>query len=177
VSAGLYGAVLLALGAHFFQWDRLAPLVAFTLTACMLTMTLFRTLTDQSRAYADSCAYLFPPAWVRHRCDVALSLSFSGIFAAYFLAAARHHLASAAAWQCAATLIAFALLQTVDGPGRNPRPDTRMILNFCYLGLAGALFMFPLWGMVAVLAAGLLAARLCFRHVLPPEGRAGAGSS
>lgn len=177
VSAGLYAAVLIALGAQFLIWDRLAPLAAFTLVACMLTLTLFRTLTDQIRAYADSCAYLFPPAWIRYRCEVALMLSFSGIFLAYFLVAARHHLGSASAWQCAATLMAFAFLQAVDGPGRAARPDTRMILNFCYLGLAGVLFMFPFWGPFASLAVCLLAAAICFRHALPPQRLAAAGTS
>jgi|GEM_PF-2933989 len=168
VSAALYGALLIALGTQFLLWDRLAPLIAFTLTACMLTLTLFRTLTDQSRAYADACPYLFPPPWIRHRCDAAMMLFFSGVFLAYFLAAARHHLDSAAAWQCAATLIAFAMLQTGDVTGREPRPGSRMIRNFCYLGLAGALFMFPLWGMAAAMAAGLFAAGRFFRHALPP---------
>lgn len=177
VSIGLYGAVLIALGAQFWIWDRLAPLAAFVLTACMLTLTLFRTLTDRNRAYADACAYLFPPAWIRHRCDIALMLILSGIFLAYFLAAARHHLGSAAAWQCAATLIAFAFLQAVDGPGRIARPDARMILNFCYLGLAGVLFMFPFWGIAAALSVAAIGAVASIRHALPPKQPVSVGAS
>ena len=75
-------------------------------------------------------------------------------------------LGSQSFWQVWLTLGSFAGLLLVDAHATGRSRESRTILSVCYLGIAGVLFMFPLYGIAAAAAVAAITGYQCRKLAL-----------
>jgi hypothetical protein len=176
----IYVAFLSALGFEFMiHWSLIAS-VTYALTACMLSLTLVQLASTEGDESYRQLAFLMPGEEVKFRFDLLLMLLTAAVFVLYFAAAAFLHKGRGEEWvdislfgnprgfwQAILTLAVFPLLLMAEKAGTVKTTDARVVLNFCYLGLAASLFMFPFLGTAIVAAIGAVALARCLRMIRP----------
>ncbi|MEO7426437.1 MAG: hypothetical protein ABI036_14710 [Fibrobacteria bacterium] len=158
VSLALYLLAIVICGIAFLGAGSIFMAGFFASIGCMVTLTLAQTVfTECDRFYREN-AFLFPPRRFGFRCDLAMAMVIAAGFGLYFFLAACRLLGAGAAlrsqslWQTWITLAAFAGLVIVDAYASGRTREARTALSFCYLGIAGIMYMFPLYGWIAALA-------------------------
>lgn len=148
----------------------------FTLAAIQLSLTLLQVAFREPDAFYGPCGHYLPPRRVDRRATLFLFLAIAGLLCAPFIAGCVAQmgpggaLTSRAFWHVLATAAALPLLLSLDPPraaaalGGESDLNARVVLNFCYLGLAGWLFMFSWPGVAFTAAVGALCAYLLRRE-------------
>jgi hypothetical protein len=149
----------------------------FTVAAIQLSLTLLQIAFREPDAYYAQCGHFLPPRSVDRRATLFLFLAIAGLLCAPFAAGCLAHmgiggaLTSRAFWHVLATGAALPLLISLDPPraaaalGGASDINARVVLNFCYLGLAAWLFMFSWSGVAFTAAVGALSAFLLRREL------------
>jgi hypothetical protein len=149
----------------------------FTVAAIQLSLTLLQIAFREPDAYYALSGHILPPRRIDRRATLFLFLAISGLLCAPFAAGCMAHMGIGGAlgyrafWHVLATAAALPLLISLDPPraaaalGGASDMNARVILNFCYLGLAAWLFMFSWPGVAFTAAVGALSAWLLRREL------------
>lgn len=146
----------------------------FTLVNLLLCLTLLQIAFREPDARYGACAHFLPPRRYDYRVTVFLYLCIASILFALFAAGCILHMGLAGAltyrafWHVLATSAALPFLLACERPYRGPAGEawtynSRIILNFCYLGLAGWLFMFSWAGVLTTVVVLFLSMLACLR--------------
>jgi hypothetical protein len=148
----------------------------FTLVNLVLSLTLLQLAFRVPDANFIACAFFMPPSRVDSRATLFLFLSIAFVLLAAFTIGCVAHMGLHAAigyrafWQVLGTGMGLTFLLGIDLPWKvgiarsDWQMNSRMIRNFCYLGLAGWLFMLSWAGLVVTGVVLIGAAGLCVRH-------------
>jgi hypothetical protein len=169
VAPALLAALALGAAAAFRASGDLFLCGFFALAGSMASLCLARRLGSACDLFASDHGYLFPARGYRFRCDWALALLVAAPFPLYYAGCAVSlsgfgaALRAQSVWQMALSALAFACLIPIDGFARGRREGTQAMLAGAYLGIAGILFMFPVYGILLAGACAAGAAALCLR--------------
>jgi hypothetical protein len=142
----------------------------FTLVNLVLSLTLLQIAFREPDAYYGRCAHFLPARRFDQRATLMLFLAVSvSLLLPFSLGCLVHMglpdaLSTRAFWHVAATALGLPFLMAMEPPrlpgstGIEWGMNARIVLNFCYLGLAGWLFMFSWPGVAVSGAVGALCA-------------------
>ncbi|MEO6097891.1 MAG: hypothetical protein ABIW76_20425 [Fibrobacteria bacterium] len=142
----------------------------FTLVDLTLSLTLLQIAFRDPDAHYVLCAHFLPPRRFDQRATLLLFLGVAAMLLIPFALGCIIHmglagaLSSRAFWHVGITALGMPFLIVLDPPrlpgsrGGEWTINSRVILNFCYLGLAGWLFMFSWPGVALSGAVGALSA-------------------
>ena len=149
----------------------------FTLVAIQLSLTLLQIAFREPDGYYGPCGHFLPPRRVDRRATLLLFLAVAGLLCAPFILGCVAHMGAGGAitsrafWHVLVTGAALPFLISLDPPraaaalGGESDLNARVVLNFCYLGLAGWLFMLSWPGVAFTAAVGALCAYLLRREL------------
>ncbi|HLP42988.1 MAG TPA: hypothetical protein VK465_15880 [Fibrobacteria bacterium] len=157
----IYAGFILCLGGVLaLEWNQRAGAV-FSVVGTLLTLTLIQLATADCDTHFRESPYLFPGAWKDCRSSLVVYLAIAALFSCFFGVTTIIHggvpnLSAVIGFlQTPITCLGFPFLLVTVGPNRQWTMNNRVLMNLCFLGLAGSLFLFGSIGFGAAL--GVLA--------------------
>lgn len=150
------GFILFLGGALALEWNQSAG-AAFSVVGTLLTLTLIQLATAGCDALSREASYLFPGIWKDCRSRLVLYLAVAALFSVFFgvttlFRGGIPNLSAVTGFlQTFITCLGFPFLLVTVAPYGQWTLNNRILMNLCFLGLAGALFIFGPIGFGAAL--------------------------